>query len=130
MGGDRISGSASWDLPDTKNPRASSPSRSPSLLRAVDLAALQQIVEPAHAVPAIAEGLEQHVVAPALARAAVLVREQVHQLLAFLRLQPRAEADLARLGVQVVQEEHRVVAPVVAHAEDRGRAGVEDLEIA
>src|ERR1700739_3791622 len=54
-------------------------SRRMIVIRAVDVAALQQIIEPAAAVPAIAVSLQQHAVPAVVARAAVIFRQKVDQ---------------------------------------------------
>src|SRR5262245_33079597 len=62
----------------------------------VDLAALEQIIESAHAIPAICECVEQEMMAAVLARAAVVLGQQINQQSGRFIVQPDVEADLAR----------------------------------
>src|SRR3954453_20856337 len=77
----------------------------------VDVAALQEIIETADAVPAIAVGLEQQFVAAALVGLAVVFREQVHKRLAGLAGNSHAKREFARLLIEVMDEQPSVVAP-------------------
>ena len=67
------------------------------------------------------------------AGAAVVFRQEIDQQLAVLgvvALEPDRERHLARLGVEIVHEQDRIVAPVVAHHQHGGVAGRDHGEIA
>ena len=68
----------------------------------IDIAALQQIIEAADAVPAVAIGLEQQRVPAALVGAAVVLGQEIDQQLAGFTRKSDGERDLARLLVQVM----------------------------
>src|SRR4051812_11286582 len=84
----------------------------------VDLAALQQVVEPANPVPTIAVGLEQDLMLDRFGiGAAVILAQQIDEQSALLS-KPWIKPHLAGLAVQVVQEQHGIVTPVVAERQD------------
>src|SRR5262245_32882618 len=128
---DSFIGRASVLPPRLNTPGAASP---PGLTAApaavVDLAAAKQVVQPADPVPAIPVAFDHHAMAAAVVGTAVILGQEVDQQLAVLRLDPDGETDLARLGVEVVHEQNRVVAPVVAQDQDRRIARRDDGEIA
>src|SRR3982074_555290 len=70
----------------------------------IDIAPPQQIIHAADAVPAVAVGFDHHVVLAVRAGATVVLRQEVDQQVAVLRLALQAdrEGDLVRLGVEVV----------------------------
>src|SRR6266511_4902675 len=97
--------------------RGSSPAHDQSMFAAADMspnfddlyctlpskiAALEQIVEPADPIPAIAVSLEADAMLAALAGAAVLAREQIDQELSLLAGKPGRELHLARLAGEIV----------------------------
>ena len=88
----------------------------------IDVAALQQIVEAADAIPAIAVAFQQQRVPAALVGVAVIFGQQIDQKLAGLAGKPDRKRKLARLLVEIVHEQHRIVAPVVADDQHGGIA--------
>src|ERR1700730_5069 len=105
--------------------------RSSQLLAAVhvDVAALQEIIETAHAEPAVAVGLDQEMMPPVLARAAVSIAEQIDQKLRAAFVPSKRDAYLMRLVIEVVHEQHGIVAPVIAQDQHRTVGYVDCLEI-
>src|SRR5215510_277823 len=98
--------------------------------RSVDLAAAEQVVQSADTIPAISVGLYDETVFAVFSGAAVLLAQQIDQQRAlFLVIQPYCEGDFVRLGVEVVDEQHRVVAPVISHQEDRGLRSPDNGEV-
>ncbi len=96
----------------------------------IDIAALQQIIEAADAVPAVAIGLEQQRVPAALVGAAVVLGQEIDQQLAGFTRKSDGERDLARLLVQVMDKQHGIVAPVITDHQHGGIARRDHLEIA
>src|SRR5512144_407537 len=90
-----------------------------TLLHPVDLAAAEEIIQAADAVPAIAMRFDDEPMLAVLVAVAVFVAQEVDQHPAVLALDADAERDLLRLGGEIVHEQHPVVAPVVAHHQDR-----------
>src|SRR5262245_34148563 len=84
-----------------------------------DVGAPQEIVEPAHAVPTITVAFDDQMMLAIIAGPAVLGTQQVDESLAMLSLCSRREGYFVRLSVKVMHEQHRVVAPVVPHHQDR-----------
>src|SRR3954468_13996987 len=76
-----------------------------------ELAALEQIVEAADAVPSVAIGFETDAMLSAIVRLAVIGRQQVDELIRAVPLEAGRELHLARRVTEIVQEQHRVVAP-------------------
>src|SRR5262245_57305512 len=95
-----------------------------------DVGAPQKIVEPAHAVPTIAVALDDQMMLSIIARPAVLGSQQIDKNVAMLSPRCRSEGDLVRLSIKVMDKQHRVVAPVVPHHQERGVAHRNDREIA
>ncbi len=60
---------------------------------------------------------------------AVILGQQVDQQCAFLPGQPDIERQLTGCGIEVVDEDHRVVAPVIANGENRRIRGRQQLEV-
>src|SRR3954451_21298870 len=81
-------------------------------LRHIDLRTFEEVIQTADAVPAIAVRVEQDVMPAVVACSAVILAQRVHEQPAALAVYPGEERDLPRLRVKVVQEQHRVVAPV------------------
>ena len=89
-----------------------------------DFAALQEVVEPADAVPAIAIGFEQDAMPAAVVRLAVVFGQQVYEQLArWSASAPTSRDDLARAWHRDCARTERVVAPVVAQRQHRRVAG-------
>src|SRR6185503_11320538 len=88
----------------------------------------EQIVEAADAIPAITVGLERDRMLAVPARAAVVGAQQVDEQTSDRILDACRKLHLACLASEIVQEQHRIVAPVVAHAEYGIVAGRENLE--
>src|SRR3954452_3978661 len=95
-----------------------------------ELAALEQIVEAADAVPSVAIGFEADAMLAAIVRLAVIGCQQVDELIRAVPLEAGRELHLARRVTEIVQEQHRIVAPVIAQREYGVVAGVEHLEVA
>src|SRR5262249_39566889 len=94
----------------------------PLACRLVDVAAPKQIVQPTDAVPPIAISLDHEPVLAVLVGAAVLFAQQIDEELAFLGmffLEADGKRYLARLGIEIVHEQHPIVAPVISHHEHR-----------
>src|SRR5437879_3912176 len=75
----------------------------------VDLAAPQEIVQPADPIPPITIGLDHEAMLAALVGAAVILGQEIDQELAvfgILFVQADGESDLMRLCIEVVNEEH------------------------
>src|SRR6185436_18856908 len=68
-------------------------SRRMIVIHPIDVAAFQQVIQSATAIPAIAVGLQHQRVLAVLAGAAVIFREQVDQELALLALEADREGD-------------------------------------
>ena len=94
-----------------------------------DHAALEEVVEAANAVPAIAIGFEQQGVTALCVGVAVIVGEQVDELAAG-SIACHDEADFAGFAAEVVNADHRVVAPGVADGQDVVAAGGQEGEVA
>src|SRR2546429_9041928 len=80
----------------------------------VDVAALQEIVEASYAIPAISVGFEDESVPAALVGPAVVFRQQINQELAGLSGEAGCKRDLPRFRIEIVHEQHGIVAPVIA----------------
>src|SRR5690348_10012025 len=80
----------------------------------LDVATLQEIVEAADPVPSIAVTFQHQRVLAALIRATVILAQQIDQKLAGLTGNPDRKGKFARLLLEIVHEQHRIVAPVVA----------------
>src|SRR5882762_3102950 len=96
----------------------------------VDVAALQQIVEASDPVPTIGIRFQHQRVLAALVGLAVVFRQQVDQQLAGVAGKPDRERNLPRLLVEMVHEQYRIVAPVIAHHQHRRVARRDHLEVA
>src|ERR1700757_4375339 len=94
----------------------------------VDVAALQQIIQSTNAIPAIAVALYHERVSPAFVRVAVVFAQQVYQQLSCVAAKPDGESNLARVLIEIVYKQHRVVSPVVADDQDRRIARSDDLK--
>ncbi len=79
------------------------PARSPGI--GVDIASLQQIVQPADAIPAITVGLQHQRVPAARVGVAVVFRKQVDQELSRVTGKPGGECDFTRRVVEIVHEQ-------------------------
>src|SRR5262249_55375408 len=101
----------------------------PMLGRIVDVGALEQIIEAADPVPAIAVRLEQDMVLSVLAGGAVVLGEQVDQPIVGPLAQADGKTGLTRPVREIVNEDHGIVAPVVAHGEHAGIAGRQDGKV-
>src|SRR5207302_8390614 len=91
----------------------------------LEFGALEQIVETADAVPAIAVAFEIDAMFPAVSRGAVIGSQKIDKLLPVTPFESGGECQLARLIGEVVQEQDRIVAPVVAQSKN---AVVSDIE--
>src|ERR1700738_1844976 len=96
--------------------------------------ALEEVVEAADAEPAVAVGFEEDAVTAAFLGAAVLIGEQVDERAVIVVGSGEREADLLRIGGEVVDADDGVVAPLIAHDHDQGKlcggAGMEECEVA
>src|SRR5580704_18427410 len=79
----------------------------------IDVAALEEIIEPADAVPAISIAFHHQPVAAAFVGAAVILAQKIDQQLAGFAGQPDRKRDLARLLIEIVHQQHRIVPPVI-----------------
>src|SRR5579871_735692 len=104
--------------------------RASCLRLVIDVAASEQIIEPADAIPAIAVAFHQHLVPAAIVGAAVVLVEQIDQQLAGLAAYAARKRQLARRLIEIMHEQYGVIAPVVADDEDRGIARSDDGKIA
>ena len=83
-----------------------------------DIAPFQQIVQAADPIPAITVGLDHQVMFSGRIGLAVILRSRLTRSCPALSCNPDRERDLARLGVEIVNEQHRIVPPVVAHRQN------------
>src|ERR1700687_4034971 len=74
-----------------------------------DVAAPEQIIEAADAIPSVAIGFEQQPVLAALIGVAVVFRQQVDQEFAAVSRQADRKRDLARLPIEILNEKHRII---------------------
>ena len=93
----------------------------------------EEIVEPADPVPPVAIGFDHQPVLPALVGMTVILGQKVdqhHPVLGILPVQPDRKCDLMRLGIEVVNEQHPIVAPIVSHHQHGRIVARYDSEIA
>jgi len=96
----------------------------------VEVAALQEIIEAADAVPTVSVSVEEQHMPAAFVGGAVILGQQVDQELAGFAGKADGERDLARFLVKIMHEQHRIVAPVIADDENRRIARCDHLEVA
>src|SRR5579863_10351444 len=95
-----------------------------------NFAAPKQIVQAADSVPAVAVALDDQAMPALLVAATVILGEETDQQSASLAGQSGGERDLARRRIEIVDEQNRVVAPIIADDQHRRIAARDDREIA
>src|ERR1035437_4587178 len=86
----------------------------------IDVASFEQIVQSANAVPTITVSLQHQGVFAPIVGFAVVFRQKVYQVLSLVSGKSNRERSLARLFVEIVQEQHRVIPPIVANSQNGG----------
>src|SRR5262249_54583311 len=96
----------------------------------LSLLSLEQVIQPAHAIPAIAIGLQANTMLAILADPAVILAQQIDQQISGAVFEAFRELDLAWFFRKIVKKQNRIVAPVVPDPEHRPVAGLKDFEFA
>src|SRR5262245_30686910 len=84
----------------------------------VDLGPAQEIIKSSDAIPTIAEGFDDKAMLAVAVRSAVIFRQQIDQqsiVLGSFTVEADRECNLARLAIEIMDEQDPIVAPVVTH---------------
>src|SRR5262245_44956995 len=100
------------------------------LLDVIDLAPPEQVIQSAHSIPAIAISLNDQPVFALLVALTVLLAQQIHETPRGLIVQADGETELMRLGIEIMHEQHPVIAPSIAYHENGRIAGRDKREVA
>src|SRR5438874_13031735 len=95
-----------------------------------DVATLEQVVQAADPIPAIAVSLEQQVMPAIFPSSAVVFGQQIYKHAGFITSQSGGKSHLLEYRSQIVEEQDRVVAPVIADCQHRWVSKREDFEVA
>src|SRR5665213_2656786 len=96
----------------------------------VNVASFEQIIQSANAVPTIAVRLQYQGVLAPIVGLAVVFRQKVDQVFSLVTGKPNRERTLARLFVEIVHEQHRVIPPIVANSQNGWIARRDHAEVA
>src|SRR5471032_2547535 len=98
--------------------------------RTLHFAALEQVIEPADAIPPITVRLENDAMAAIGGRLAVVVGQKVDEDVLAGICTARLELHRAHLSAEVMQAQNRIVTPVVAQGEDIVAGSAQNREVA
>src|SRR5258705_12203205 len=95
----------------------------------IDVAAFQEVVEAADPIPSVAVAFQHQRVSVPLISVAVILGQQIDQKLAGLAGKPGSKRKLPWLLVEIMHEQNRIIAPVVADDQLGGVADRDHLEV-
>src|ERR1700742_2952565 len=100
------------------------------LLRtSLDFAPVEQIVEPANAIPAISVWLQKNLVAPVACRLAMVIGQQIDQHAFGLPELGDGNAYFRGLSRHIVNNNDRIISPFITHSQNSEGTSLDEAEV-